>query len=476
MTAIAAQRRAEQSHLWKDMFHRGWPFLSARGASFAMAFVTFAVVARYLGPERFGIYSFAYNLPMLLGPLVDFGFSAVATREIARGATTRWALSGIAASVTTLPFVWIVLALGSWLVGLRGADLSLVFIGSAQLLVLPCRSLESWLVAKKRTLALGQFGVLANAVSLGCVMLVTALRLPISFVLLAHMSSLILYYSIVAAAVLKTITKGERTGLTNSRVWSDAWPIGLGGVFASFTERSGMTIVFLISGARAAGLFSSAFRFYEVIVAVAGVAMTVAFPYLAEVGADQAAFARRVLALLRTAIAMSGALAIWFAGVAPLLVTTAFGGHYREAAPLLVALAPAIANVLPANLIAYSGISGNRRAHFLAGAAAAAVTAVVGGVALVTMMGPAGMALALALAGVVSVLVISSGLPIHQGASPMTSYLILYSVWGIAFVIVVAIAPLVATTVRVAIAVTIGTCYAVFAQRGAAIGGTFDHA
>jgi O-antigen/teichoic acid export membrane protein len=50
----------------------------------ALGLVWLAIVARHLGDERFGYLSFALSLASLLGILVEFGFSSVITRAIAR--------------------------------------------------------------------------------------------------------------------------------------------------------------------------------------------------------------------------------------------------------------------------------------------------------------------------------------------------------------------------------------------------------
>ncbi|MFH1277263.1 MAG: flippase [Candidatus Eisenbacteria bacterium] len=50
----------------------------------ALGLVWLAVVARHLGDSRFGYLSYALSLAGLLGVVVEFGFSPVVTREIAR--------------------------------------------------------------------------------------------------------------------------------------------------------------------------------------------------------------------------------------------------------------------------------------------------------------------------------------------------------------------------------------------------------
>jgi O-antigen/teichoic acid export membrane protein len=425
-----------------------------------MTFVAFALVGRYLGPERFGVYSLAYGLPLLFSALVDFGFSAVATREIVQRAEPLWATSGLRASWRTLPVVWVALIVGSWVAGLRGQDFSLIAVGSLRLVAFTFRSLESRLVAEKRTRELGVFSVLGNGLSLIAVVAAVSLHAPPTTILVAHMSSLFIYYFLVTAAAVQGLPLGAGPQPTVSQLWSEAWPFGLGGALASFTERSGVAIVFLVAGARAAGLFSSAYRFLEILTAVAGVAMTVVFPYLAEAGRDTVVFARRTSMLLRAAVAASGGVALWIAGLSPELLRTTFGAHYGDAAPVLVAMAPAIANVLPGNLVAYGSISFGRRNRFLLAAAAAAIIAVIVGSGLVALIGAVGAALALALAGTLAITWIAADLPGEHGRSLLATYLLLYGAWWVIFLAVVLGSAALSPWARVIVTGVAGPAYA----------------
>src|SRR5579875_73926 len=56
----------------------------AQATSLLFHLVWFALLSSHLGPSGLGVYVFAVAVPDLLGPIVDFGFTAMVAREVAQ--------------------------------------------------------------------------------------------------------------------------------------------------------------------------------------------------------------------------------------------------------------------------------------------------------------------------------------------------------------------------------------------------------
>ena len=413
---------------WSEAARRAVPLLVAKAANFAMSLACFALVARFLGPERFGVYVLAYSVPWLLLPAVDFGFSAVVAREIAATKALGWARTAVRMSLFTVPGIVSVLLLGSWVMGLRGSDFLLIAVGALQLAAFVLRPAEGVLVAEKRTLELAMTTLVANVVSLAGVVWATAARSHEALILVAHAGYAIVYAALTAILARSALKPGGEPPV--SALWREAWPFGLGGLAASVAERAGVPIVVLVSGREAGGLYGAAFRLYELAVAAAGTGLLVVRPYLAEASPNPEALLGRGEDLLRGAIALSGMVALWVAGAARELVTWIYGPGYRAADVALLGLAPALANVLPGNAAAELGIASRSRMPYLQAASTAAALSVVGAVLFSRWIGLVGPGIALALAGTFAILWIA-----HQvnRAQLMMLYLRAVLVWVVLF-------------------------------------------
>ena len=183
---------AQTTFPWLAAARRATPLLAARTLNFGLSLASFALVARFLGPERFGVYILAYSMPWLLLPVVDFGFSPTVAREIAASSAFGWARTAVRAGYAVFPGVVLALLLASWGAGLRGDDLLLIGVGALQLAAFALRPAEGVLVAGKRTMELAIASATANVVSfIGVALVFTLLFLGVGRLALAVGSALV---------------------------------------------------------------------------------------------------------------------------------------------------------------------------------------------------------------------------------------------------------------------------------------------
>lgn len=421
---------------WAEAGRRALPLLGGKVATFAMTLACFIIVAKHLGPERFGLYSLAYGLPWLLLPGVDFGFSTVIAREIAAGDSTAWALTGIKLAASSLPIAVLALLGGGWLLGVRGQAAWLLLVSAIQLGTFVLRPAEAVLIANRATHTVAVCSVAANAVSLAGLLFATAKNFPDAFILLVHAGYIVVYYGLIGLMVWPKLTSQGQPA--PNRLWKEAWPFGVGSAAASVTDRVGVVVSVALLGPAAGGFYSAAYRLYEVGVAAAGTVATVIRPVLAEVSHSPEILAGRAEALLRGSTAVSGAVALAVVGGAPLLVRGLFGPAYREASVVLLALAPALANILPGNVLADMCVAARQGKRFLVAAGSAGVISAGGSLILGQLVGPAGPALALGAAGTFAMGWILSGVHDRLGSPSVLIYGEFLAVWWALFVLLIA--------------------------------------
>jgi len=429
-------RQEKRKGMWSVLGRQMWPLCLAKGFTFLFTFLAFVISARYLGREIFGVYVLAYSLPQLALPLLDFGFSAIVTRESAKGSVVPWYWGGVLASVTLAPIISGIILAASYLLGMGEKDLLLMGVGAGQLLFMSLRPLEAKLIAEKRTLELGVYSLLANCLAFVAVAGAVLAKATAYVILGAHISYLAIYYGLVVIAVVRDLHNSKSPGI--KRLLRESWPYGLGNTYATITERSGTVVVFVINGALAAGAFGVGFRFYELIGGVASVVMTVIFPHLSELTQRSGELREHLRRLMRVALALSGCLALWLAGLSSQMVEAIFGNEYQEATVILLFLSPAVVNILPGSLVAYAVIALGNSRGYLRGAAWGAVISVAGGLFLAYALGPVGPCISLAVGGIAVMASLLRELPEEMKKDIMLIYGYWYKVWLAAFSLVLA--------------------------------------
>ncbi len=464
MAIAIAGDKIREPFPWGDAGRRALPLLAGKLTTLAMTMACFAIIGRHLGPERFGFYSLAYGLPWLLLPVVDFGLSPVVAREISAGGDAGWAVAGLRLAMRMFPLAAALLAAAGWLFGLQGREAWLLPATGLQLAAFTLRPAEAVLIAEKRTDVLAVYSMVANALSLGGVLLGISFNLQDPWILAIHAGYTLAYDTLILAYVGPKLVTEERPPA--ARLWREAWSFGLGGAASSVAERAGIPLVVWLLGPLAAGFYSAGYRLYEVGLGAAGTMAVIARPFLGESLNAPRVFARRAEDFVRGAMALSGLAALWMAGASPILVRSLFGPAFRDATPVLVALAPAIANILPGNALAEVSIAARRRSDFLVAAGGAAAVSVGGAVVLCRFLGVAGPALAMGIAGTAAMGWMASSLRRSSLSSIVATYWKLSSAWWVLFGLTVAGEIALPGNLGAAGGVGAGLLYAGWAMRG----------
>jgi PST family polysaccharide transporter len=298
------------------------------------------LVARHLGPEQFGKYSFALALVAIASSISSFAADSVVTREIVADARhsnvvlgSQFALRALG-SLLAVSAVFIV----SWLQG-EGSETIILAIAAVSLLFSPFEGIATWFQAEQRPKA----SVLSKTVAF---FVASFIRLILAFggasvVAFATLFSVEAALSAVALAWTYH-AHGER--LWNwkvSRPWvaklfHDSWPLFFAGVSIMLYMRLDVVMLNKMQGAHETGIYSAATRISEAWNFVPMALMAALQPVLLRTKRDNPTlFIKRMDILYAFTAWASIAVAVVMSVTSGLVVRLLFGVNFQAAGSVL---------------------------------------------------------------------------------------------------------------------------------------------
>ena len=328
-------------------------------ATLALTFILYALLARFFGPERFGIFTSANALAGILTFFVIFGFSDLLSREIAaspqqglKSTTTFLCIESMNCLIVLLCLLPIAKALGfagsdiivCYLVVLAGGfrcakqTLRSVFRGLGQF-----RSETISVAIERSTLFLAAIAVLAVTQSLIWVVAAMALvRCLDTFGLF--------FYLRRKVSISSPITLGH---FGNS--FKMAYPFAISGVLWVLYYQVDVLMLKALSSSQQVGFYGTAFGLIEIFSALPRVIFYVSFPRLTQCYAqtpEQLPNKIRQAALLLLASVLPF---ITLAGFAQtLLIQTIYGEAFLPAVGALSLLLPSLSMKMFGSLVSYT--------------------------------------------------------------------------------------------------------------------------
>lgn len=353
--------------------------LLAKGLDFAL----YLVLARRLGVEEFGRYTYAFSFTLLFTIVADLGVTTVFTREAARApGRTRTLLGDALAVKLALAAVTLAGTIGvSVATGSPARSTVLIAVFTLAMLVNSAATLfEQILKAAGRAGTAGLSVLAQSTTAFACGLALVALGFGALGGALAYLAAALAHLAAAGAAsralwrVPADLTDGSTPLARRAALVREAAPLAISGVFIALYFRVDSVLLHVFRTEREVGLYGSIYRFFEAFVLLSAAYRSVLFPIMAR-AADGPVEALSVLCRksLRLHLVFTVGVAVFFSFEARAIVSFVLGPAYRDAAPGLAILVWALPGAFMADTMLHL-LAARRRQHL--GARAALATAI----------------------------------------------------------------------------------------------------
>jgi O-antigen/teichoic acid export membrane protein len=309
--------------------------------------VNFAVtvmVARYLGPEDFGIYTYAISTAAIFASAGHMGLSGLVVREIVRNPLNRGEILG---TTFTLKFLGMALGYIFLLVysaiyeGVGSLAFFAIAIAGAVLLVKPSDIFDFWFQAFVQA----KYSSIARLTGLCSAALLKVLFVT-SGVGVIYFAGATLFEALCAGAVL-FIAYWRKSGLPLSswrfdlsrakELLGQGWLVYLGSIFAVINLKIDQVMLRWMDGAEAVGIYGVAVQLSEAWYFVPTAIVATFFPKLIKLKEDSGLiFEKRLQHLFDLLFVLAFSVALTMSFVSEQLIEIFFGAHYADSAAVLV--------------------------------------------------------------------------------------------------------------------------------------------
>lgn len=337
------------------MVNAGWLYFD-HGVRAVLSLTAFSAVARHLGPEGYGLLSYAAAFPALFLPFASLGLDFVVVQELVRRPAERdrilataLSLLGIA-TLTSIGFatLWIALLDASH------AARPLALIAVFALLGQPFQVMD-WLFQSRiasRPAVFSRMGssIIANGFRLWLVMEgATLVWFALAFVVEALVTGvgLVLAYRASGGARIRPWRDGSRAEAMF--LLKAAWPLMAGGIAMAVYLRLDQLVLQAVAGTTLLGNYAAAARLGEATQLATYVLILSYFPVFVAAhaaGGDSFAAARRLFLRRITWVAIAVALGV--SVLAPWITGVLLGSRFTDAGVVLALMA--WANVFAAQI------------------------------------------------------------------------------------------------------------------------------
>lgn len=298
-------------------------------------------IARYLGPEDFGVLSYVLAISTFIIAISRLGMDAILVRELVSHPEKKQALMGTAfwmMFITAIVCSSIVAAV-VWSIGelpavkLYASIISMSAIFASALVVDYCFQSE----------VRANVSAICKSITLFLMSFVKLYLIYIQADLVWFVYAFLMDNAVLAAMFLLAAAQQGRVGFIKCFCWEDAksmlvsaWPLVLGAVSIQIYMRIDQIMIRNILGLNDVGLYSAAVRIYEawaIVITILTVSLLPAIVKLKQ--GSEKNYHKRMTQLFRFVIWVSVGAALFVLIVSEHLMVFAFGGEYRASAPVV---------------------------------------------------------------------------------------------------------------------------------------------
>jgi len=322
----------------------GWLFAD-RALHMVVGLAISISVTRYLGPERFGLLSYASAFVALFSSIGQLGLDTVVVRNIVRDPSCRDEALGSAFLLKLLGGVAALVVILVSIVILRPSDPAtqmLVGITSLGLLFQTFTTIDFWFQSQVRS----KYSVYARSAAY---LLVSAAKVVL---ILLHAPLTAFAWAGVADVLLGSVGLVIAYRISGLRLsswrpnWSmarqllhDSWPLMFSDILVLIYMRVDKVILGQLAGEKELGIYSVATLVAEMLYFIPAQIVSSVFPSMVEArGASEEFFHKRLQQLYNLMVFLGYAVAVPVTFLAGWLIPLLFGAGYARSAPMLIGL------------------------------------------------------------------------------------------------------------------------------------------
>jgi O-antigen/teichoic acid export membrane protein len=299
-------------------------------------------IARYLGPEQFGLLSYAQSFVSIFGAIATLGLNGIVVRELVKDETQRDVLLGTAFVLKLIGAILIlpVLAIAVQLTSNDAYTNLLVFIIASATIFQSFNVIDFYFQSK----VLSKYVALANAVSLGVSSIVKIVLILNKAPLIAFAAVTVFDMTVLSVGLIFFYKKASLLKLMNWRFeWEmaknllkDSWPLILSGLVLMLQARIDQVMIKEMLGNIEVGYYSVAMRLIEIFGFVPMMLRDSLYPSIQSAKSNsEELYQNRLLNLYRLNFILFLVTAIPIYIFAEKLVVLLFGESYQPATILL---------------------------------------------------------------------------------------------------------------------------------------------
>ncbi|WP_198597269.1 flippase [Gracilimonas amylolytica] len=332
----------ETSEVRKYTLNTSW-MMGEKILAIALTMVTSIIVARYLGPEKFGILSYAISLSSLFAIATHMGLSGLAVRELVNKPKETPELMG---SIFGVKFIGAMIAFTGYLVFINlfsdksSTEFWVLILVSVTIFLKPFEVFDYWFQAKVKA----KYSSIVRSVSITAVSILKIILVITSAGLLEIAATYVVQTVIVITLFTYFFIKKADIQIRNwsfninkvKELLGEGWMLMLGAIFAMVYLKIDQIMLRWIVGADEVGIYSVAARISEAWYFIPTIIVSSIFPKLLELKKENPEkFHRRLQQLFNFLFLIALGLAILISFISTPLIETLYGLEYQKAAIIL---------------------------------------------------------------------------------------------------------------------------------------------
>ena len=341
LTKPLQKRIRESPSLQRIIDNTSW-LIVERLVDMTIRFFVGAWLVRYLGPDHFGVYSYALSFVVLFGAFSSLGLDNITVRDLSQG---KQAAGPILATVFALRLAAAVVTIGLIAATIFSVEEDAltrvaILIAAGQLLFHPANIIDLWFQSQVRSKYAVWMRSLVTVLFSGSqvVFILAGLPLPAFLVLILIQAALTAVGLVVCFKIAGPGPLSWRPRLSIAgAMLRDAWPLIIAGVSVSVYMRIDQVMIGVMVDDAAVGIYSAAVKiselWYFLPIAIAGSV----FPKIVQLreAADAATYKNRMQTLYDSMALFSYGVIILITFLSAPIIALLFGPEYAASAAIL---------------------------------------------------------------------------------------------------------------------------------------------